>query len=138
MPAVGRHDPTGAGPAEVGADDQQVGVGDVGDEVASRALAPPGVGVEVRAPLGRCELHGVVHEVAGDQRRGVAGRQAHAAVAGRVARRRHQRHARRDLGVDVDEIDEPGVDDRLDGVEELGRVVVRLAAQWRYSGPAMQ
>ena len=89
-------------------------------------LAAAGVGVEVRAPLGRRELHRVVHEVAGDQRRRAARRQPHAAVAGRVAGRRHQRHAGRDLGVDVDEVDEPGRHDRLDGVEELGRVVVRL------------
>ena len=76
------------------------------------------VAVEPGGERGHRALQGMVQDVARDHCPCPAALDGHADVPGRVPGRGTERHLARDLVVRFDEIDQPGVDDRLHRVAE--------------------
>src|SRR4029434_7079720 len=86
------------------------------------------VAVEVAAPAGLGDLHGTVHEVAGDHRLAAAPPEAHADVARRVPRRGLEPELLGHAVVHLHQRGEPGLEHRLHAVgQDAPRVLVALA-----------
>ena len=107
-----------------GSEHEQATVGVLLEELAPGRLAPQRVGVEARAPLRCRDLHGVVHEVTGDERLDPARRELHRAVPRRVTRGGDEGDPRGDLGVDVDQGDAGMVVSEAAVASRVGRDVL--------------
>src|SRR5262245_58841077 len=106
------HDATGRRMMEVRAQDEGAGLGMALAEGAARLARRLDVAVEVAARLGLGDLDGMVHEVAGDDGGAVAGVNAHAGVAGRVAGGRLEPDLAGDPVVHGHEVGESGIQHR--------------------------
>src|SRR6185436_6877185 len=103
-------DAAGGGVVKVRTEHADARVGVALAEGATSLLGLLDVAVEVAAPARLGDLHRAVHEVAGDDRLGFAAAQAHADVAGRVARCGLQPDRIGQLVIHLDQLLESGIE----------------------------
>ena len=126
----------------MGADHQDRLVGPFGEEPRAGRGRRLRVRVEDRRPIRMGHLAGMVGHVAGDHRALAARFDHHADVAGRVPGGRRQADLRRDAVVQLDQLGQARLEDRLDAVAEdrllllvaLGAPVLELALADQVTG----
>src|SRR5262245_9521674 len=113
-------DPAGGSAGEMRADDQDRGIGEVGQHAAARQLRLDRIAVRGRRPIRAGYLSRMVHEIACDQRLLSLRCDPYADMARRMAEGRTETAFIADPVISLDEIDEPGVPNRHHRIREHG------------------